>query len=83
MKIFIGPSGCDLVLEALRKLQRETGDELRIPRMLYTENDFFVVDALAIKERNLRSLIGVYEALKAGYADEDLWENLLWTAKEE
>ena len=83
MKISIGPSGCDLVLEALRKLQRETSDELRTPRMLYTENDFFVVDALAIKERNLRSPIGVYEALKSGYADEDLWENLLWTAKEE
>ena len=83
MKISIGPSGCDLVLEALRKLQRETSDELRTPRMLYTENDFFVVDALAIKERNLRSLIGVYEALKSGYADEDRWENLLWMAKEE
>lgn len=82
MKISIGPSGCDLVLEALRKLQRETSDELRIPRMLCTENDFFGVDAMATKERNLRSLIGVYEALKTGYTDEDRWENLLWTAKE-
>jgi hypothetical protein len=83
MKIFIGPSGCDLVLEALKKLQRETSDELRTPSLLGTENDFFSVDALATKERNLRSLIGVYEALKAGYTDEDRWENLLWTAKEE
>ena len=83
MKIFIGPSGCDLVLEALKKLRKETGDELRTPRLLCTENDFFGVDALATKERNLRSLIGVYEALKTGYTDEDRWENLLWTAKEE
>lgn len=83
MKIFIGPSGCDLVLEALKKLQRETSDDLRTPRMLCTENDFFGVDALATKERNLRSLIGVYEALNAGYTDEDRWENLLWMTKEE
>jgi hypothetical protein len=83
MKIFIGPSGCDLVLEALKKLQRETSDELRTPSLLGTENDFFSVDALATKERNLRSLIGVYEALNAGYTDEDRWENLLWMTKEE
>ena len=83
MKIFIGPSGCDLVLEALKKLQRETSDELRTQRLLCTRNDFFVIDSLATKERNLRSLIGVYEALRAGYTDEDRWENLLWMAKEE
>jgi hypothetical protein len=83
MKIFIGPSGCDLVLEALKKLQRETSDELRAPRLLGTENDFFDINALATKERNLRSLIGVYEALNAGYTDEDRWENLLWMTKEE
>lgn len=82
MKIFIGPSGCDLVLEALKKLQRETSDDLRTPRLLCTKNDFFSVDALATKERNLRSLIGVYEALRAGYTDEDRWENLLWMTKE-
>lgn len=83
MKIFIGPSGCDLVLEALKKLQKETGDELRTPSLRCTENDIFSVNALATKERNLRSLIGVYEALRAGYTDEDRWENLLWMAKEE
>jgi hypothetical protein len=33
--------------------------------------------------RNIRSMIGVYEALKNSYTNEDLKENLLWTAKEE
>jgi hypothetical protein len=83
MKIFIGPSGCDLVLEALKKLHKETKSEARSTYFACTDDDFFYINEMATKERNLRSLIGVYEALKAGYTDEDQWENLLWMTKEE
>jgi hypothetical protein len=33
--------------------------------------------------RNIRSMIGVYEALKNSYTDKDSKEKLLWVAKEE
>lgn len=83
MKIFIGPSGCDLVLEALKKLQRETKSEARSTYFCSIEDDFLYINEITRKERNLRSLIGAYEALKSGYTEEDLKEKLLWAAKEE
>lgn len=82
MKIFIGPSGCDLVLEALKNLQKEAVNELRSPYFLCTEPGFLYMDRMKTKEHNLRSLIGVYEALKNSYTDEDLKKNILWAAKE-
>lgn len=82
MKIFIGPSGCDLVLEALKKLHKETKSEVRSTYFACTDDDFFYINEMTTKERNLRSLIGTYEALRAGYTDEDRWENLLWMTKE-
>ena len=83
MKIFIGPSGCDLVLEALKKLHKETMSEARSTYFCSIEDDFLYINEITRKERNLRSLIGAYEALKNSYTDEDLRENLLWAAKEE
>jgi len=83
MKISIGPSGCDLVLEALKNLQKEAMSELRSPYFLCTEPEFLYMKKMETKERNLRSLIGVYEALKNSYTDEDSKEKLLWMAKEE
>jgi hypothetical protein len=83
MKIFIGPSGCDLVLESLKKLHKETKSEARSTYFACTDDDFFYINEMATKERNLRSLIGAYEALKNSYTDEGLKENLLWAAKEE
>ena len=83
MKIFIGPSGCDLVLEALKNLQKETKNDLRSTYFCNTYHHLIYMDDATTKERNLRSLIGVYEALKNSYTEEDLKENLLWTAKEE
>jgi hypothetical protein len=83
MKIFIGPSGCDLVLEALKKLHKETKSEARSAYFACTDDDFFYINEMARKERNLRSLIGAYEALKNSYTDEGLKEKLLWMTKEE
>lgn len=83
MKIFIGPSGCDLVLEALKKLHKETKSDARSTYFCSIEDDFLYINEITRKERNLRSLIGTYEALKSGYTEEDLKEKLLWAAKEE
>jgi hypothetical protein len=83
MKIFIGPSGCDLVLESLKKLHKETKSEARSAYFACTDDDFFYINEMATKERNLRSLIGAYEALKNSYTDKDSKEKLLWVAKEE
>lgn len=88
MKIFIGPSGCDLVLEALRMLLRDAESERFSGRCLYPLemhgfDDYILRDAPENRIRNIKSMIGLYEALKNSYTEEDLREKLLWMAKEE
>ena len=85
MKIFIGPSGCDLVLEALKKLLKDAENE-RFDLSYYGSGSMYEWD-MELRERenrirNIRSMIGVYEALKNSYTNEDLKEKILWMAKE-
>lgn len=86
MKIFIGPSGCDLVLEALKRLLKDAENE-RFDLSYHGPGSIYAWDMeLRGREnriRNIRSMIGVYEALKNSYTNEDLKENLVWAAKEE
>ncbi len=84
MKIFIGPSGCDLVLEALRMLLRDAESERFSGRcLMHGGDDYILRDAPENRIRNIKSMIGLYEALKNSYTEEDLRERLLWMAKEE
>lgn len=85
MKIFIGPSGCDLVLEALKRLLKDAENE-RFDTSYHVYPSMYEWD-MELRERenrirNIRSMIGVYEALKNSYTNEDLKENLVWAVKE-
>lgn len=86
MKIFIGPSGCDLVLEALKRLLKEAESE-RFDQSYHIYPSMYEWDMELMERgnriRNIKSMIGVYEALKNSYTEEDLKENLVWAAKEE
>jgi len=86
MKIFIGPSGCDLVLEALKRLLKDAENE-RFDLSYHGSGSIYAWDMELMERenriRNIKSMIGVYEALKNSYTEEDLKEKLLWMTKEE